>query len=63
MNELLHMNVKITFNNSFGYIMITGFIRKIYESFLLVETTNGPFYVSFAAIKTMQVIGDVNEKK
>ncbi|MBN2299647.1 MAG: hypothetical protein V3569_01000 [Acholeplasmataceae bacterium] len=63
MEELIGQKVKITLNASSGFITYVGKIIRSLEQFLLIDTTIGPIYISYAAVKTIQVLGDHHEEK
>lgn len=63
MDELVGQKVKVTLNANSGFITYTGKIVRALENFILVDTTLGPLYFSYAAIKTIQVMGDHHEEK
>lgn len=61
MKELIGLKVKIALNTSSGFLTLVGKVINVYDQFILIESTNGPYYVSFQTIKTIQVIGDSHE--
>ncbi|MDD3123164.1 MAG: hypothetical protein PHC62_06625 [Candidatus Izemoplasmatales bacterium] len=63
MEEIFGMNVRLSLNDTHGFVTLTGKVIKISEHFLLLDTTLGPIYVSFNAIKTMQVVGESDEER
>ncbi len=63
MDELLGLNVRISLNDTHGFITLTGKVIKLSEHFLLLDSTLGPLYVSYNSIKTMQVKGEINEER
>lgn len=58
MQELIGLKVKITLNSVSGFITLNGRVVNVFDSFILIETTLGPQYVAFHAIKTILVIGE-----
>ncbi|MDD5292808.1 MAG: hypothetical protein PHW40_00680 [Candidatus Izemoplasmatales bacterium] len=63
MEELIGQRVKVTLNSTSGFITYVGkFIRSI-DHFVLIDTTLGPIYFGYEAIKTIQVICDHHEEK
>jgi hypothetical protein len=63
MDELLGMNVRLSLNDTHGFVSLTGKVIKLSEHFLLLDSTFGPMYVSFNAIKTIQVKGESDEER
>jgi len=63
MEELLGMTVRLSLNDTHGFVTLTGKVIKLSEHFLLLDTTLGPIYVSLNAIKTMQVKGENDEER
>jgi len=62
MKELIGLKIKIALNATTGFITLVGKVINIYDQFVLIESTNGPYYVAFSAIKTIQVVGEIHEK-
>ena len=63
MQELIGMNVKISLNDTHGFVTLVGIVKKIDQNFLLLDATIGPVYVCIHAIKTIQVKVKPNEEK
>lgn len=63
MEELLGQKVKVTLNSNSGFITYVGKIIRSIDHFILIDTTLGPIYLSYEAIKTIQVLGDHHEEK
>jgi hypothetical protein len=63
MEELIGQKVKVTLNATSGFITYTGKILRSLEKFILIDTTLGPLYLNFTAIKTIQVLSDHHEEK
>lgn len=63
MDELLEMCVRVSLNDTHGFVTLTGKVIKLSEHFLLLDTTLGPIYISFTAIKTIQVKGESDEER
>jgi|GEM_PF-1391541 hypothetical protein len=61
MFELEGLNIKITLNSSTGFITLFGKVIKVFDQFILIESTIGPQYISFHAIKIIQVVGNTHE--
>lgn len=62
MKNLIGLKVKIALNAATGFITIVGKVVDVFDQFILIDSTIGPYYVSFSAIKTIQVIGEQHEK-
>ena len=63
MQELIGMNVKISLNDTHGFVNLVGKVVRIDQNFLLIDATIGPVYVCIHAIKTIQVKVNINEEK
>lgn len=63
MEELNGQKVKVVLNSSTGFIIFVGTVIRGLENFLLIDSSIGPIYIAYSAIKTIQVVGDQNEKK
>ena len=63
MQELIGMHVKISLNDTHGFVALAGKILRIDQNFLLIDSTIGPVYVCIHAIKTIQVKVNTNEEK
>jgi len=63
MQELIGTNVKISLNDTHGFVTLVGKVAKIDQNFLLLDSTIGPVYVCIHAIKTIQVKVNTNEEK
>jgi hypothetical protein len=63
MEELIGQKVKVTLNSTSGFITYVGKIIRSIDHFILIDTTLGPIYLSYEAIKTIQVLGDHHEEK
>ena len=63
MEELIGQKVKVALNSTSGFITYVGKIIRSIDHFILIDTTLGPIYVSYEAIKTIQVLGDNHEEK
>jgi hypothetical protein len=63
MEELIGQKVKVTLNSTSGFITYVGKIVRSIDHFILIDTTLGPLYLSFEAIKSIQVLGDRYEEK
>lgn len=63
MKELIGINVRIVMNDTSGFVTISGKVVNVYDQFLLIDSTLGPLYVSFYAIKTIRVMGEEDEDK
>lgn len=62
MNNLIGLKVKIALNATAGFITLVGKVVDVFDQFILIDSTIGPYYVSYSAIKTIQVIGEHHEK-
>jgi len=62
MNELIGIKVRIVLNDTSGFVTISGLVINVFDRFLLLDTSMGPLYVSFYAIKTIRVMGEDDEK-
>jgi hypothetical protein len=62
MFELEGQTIKITLNSLSGFITLVGKVIKVFDQFVLIESSSGPQYVSFSAIKIIQVMSDTHEK-
>jgi hypothetical protein len=56
MEELIGFKIKVFLNSSYGVICSSGKFIKIENGFLLIETDNGPEYISLAFIKLIKVV-------
>ena len=64
MDILLNQKIKVTLNSTSGFITYVGKLVSYNKSFLCVETTLGPIYIAYSAIKTVQLQqGGLNETK
>jgi len=56
MEELIGRRVKITLNNAYGIVIVSGEVLKIDSAFVLVQTLTGPIYFSVYHIKTIELV-------
>lgn len=54
MNELEGMNVRLILVSNVGLVVVSGKWIKSNEHFAIIETKQGPMYISLYQIKTIQ---------
>ncbi len=63
MEELIGQHVKVALRNTHGFVTLIGTVKKVYDQFILLDTTFGPMYVSITSITTIEIRGTDHEKK
>jgi RNase P/RNase MRP subunit p29 len=63
MEELIGQNVRISFDCHSGMVSTSGKVTKVSDKFIVVVTSFGPLYIMLDFVKTINVIGSVNEEK